>query len=242
MNPSSCLKWLGLSDKFDECESPVRYCNQSGPKAVRNGSDRNCLAGQSFRGRANVCECCRPCQKLFVGTSFSHNNYPAVCLRPKFIPSGGHDLRLTWSSVCIVCASLPFQTPASNVMLREISSFSWLCARFVCAVTLLRDHAFDMVETVGPSMAPTLNYSGDQVLVVRMGLRAPVRGDIVLVRSPVAPSKMLCKRVAGLVRHGFSSEFFVCCTLVCGSWNCAWFPPVFFTVLIRVIMCRSLAM
>jgi len=95
-------------------------------------------------------------------------------------------------------------------MLREIGSFSWLCARFVCAVTLVRDHVLDVVETVGPSMAPTLNYSGDQVLVVRSGLRAPLRGDIVLVRSPVAPSKMLCKRVVGLVRHVFSSFFLLC--------------------------------
>lgn len=52
----------------------------------------------------------------------------------------------------------------------------------------------------GPSMLPTLNLTGDVVLSEhvshRLGRVGP--GDIVLVRSPLDPTKFVTKRVGGV--------------------------------------------
>ncbi|CAN0881676.1 Mitochondrial inner membrane protease subunit 1 [Linum grandiflorum] len=49
-------------------------------------------------------------------------------------------------------------------------------------------------------MLPTLNYSGDVLLIEhlshRLGKLEP--GDIVLVRSPVEPRKIVAKRIVGM--------------------------------------------
>lgn len=56
------------------------------------------------------------------------------------------------------------------------------------------------VQAYGPSMLPTLNLSGDLVLADRLSVRFDrVRpGDIVLVRSPLNPRKIIMKRVLGM--------------------------------------------
>lgn len=49
----------------------------------------------------------------------------------------------------------------------------------------------------GPSMSPTL-VPGDLVVVVSTRLRAPVRGEIVLVEDPGSPDRVTIKRLVGL--------------------------------------------
>ena len=56
------------------------------------------------------------------------------------------------------------------------------------------------LQAHGPSMLPTLNLSGDLILADRLSVRfgkvGP--GDIVLVRSPQNPRKIITKRVVGM--------------------------------------------
>ena len=56
------------------------------------------------------------------------------------------------------------------------------------------------VQVYGPSMLPTLNLTGDVVLAEHVSHRIGKvgRGDLVLVRSPVDPRRILTKRVVGM--------------------------------------------
>ncbi|WZZ38106.1 hypothetical protein YC2023_034365 [Brassica napus] len=64
--------------------------------------------------------------------------------------------------------------------------------------------AFDQVQ--GPSMLPTLNLTGDVILAEHVSHRFGKigLGDVVLVRSPTDPMKMVTKRVLGLEGHRLS--------------------------------------
>lgn len=57
-----------------------------------------------------------------------------------------------------------------------------------------------MLQTQGPSMLPTFNLMGDLVLVERVSTRIGQvgAGDIVLVRSPENPRKVVAKRIKGM--------------------------------------------
>ena len=52
----------------------------------------------------------------------------------------------------------------------------------------------------GSSMLPTFNFSGDMVLAEHFSHRLGkvAHGDVVLVRSPDDPKRMVAKRVLGL--------------------------------------------
>lgn len=54
----------------------------------------------------------------------------------------------------------------------------------------------------GPSMLPTLAASGEVVVEDRLSLRlnpaSLARGDLIVVRSPIDPTAIVCKRVIGL--------------------------------------------
>lgn len=56
------------------------------------------------------------------------------------------------------------------------------------------------LQVFGPSMLPTLNLSGDVLLAEhvshRLGKVGP--GDVVLVRSPLDPRKIVTKRIVGM--------------------------------------------
>ncbi|XP_073263234.1 mitochondrial ATP-independent inner membrane protease subunit 1a isoform X3 [Populus alba] len=55
-------------------------------------------------------------------------------------------------------------------------------------------------EVYGPSMLPTLNLTGDVLLVEHVSHRFQKvgPGDVVLVRSPLDPTKMVTKRIVGM--------------------------------------------
>ncbi|XP_024012166.1 mitochondrial inner membrane protease subunit 1 isoform X2 [Eutrema salsugineum] len=57
-----------------------------------------------------------------------------------------------------------------------------------------------------PSMLPTLNLSGDVILAEHLSHRLGRigLGDVVLVRSPMDPKRMVTKRVLGLEGHRLS--------------------------------------
>ena len=59
------------------------------------------------------------------------------------------------------------------------------------------------LQAYGPSMVPTINLTGDLILAERVSPRlGKVKvGDIVIVRSPVVPRRILTKRVLGMEGH-----------------------------------------
>ncbi|KAK0208556.1 signal peptidase I family protein [Desarmillaria ectypa] len=56
------------------------------------------------------------------------------------------------------------------------------------------------LQTGGPSMLPTLAVAGDVVIEDRLSLRFTEisRGDLVTVKSPLNPLRIVCKRIIGL--------------------------------------------
>lgn len=58
----------------------------------------------------------------------------------------------------------------------------------------------NFVKAHGPSMLPTLNLTGDVLLVEKLSplLGKVGTGDVVLVRSPVNPRKTIVKRIVGM--------------------------------------------
>ncbi|KAJ0100888.1 hypothetical protein Patl1_04980 [Pistacia atlantica] len=73
-------------------------------------------------------------------------------------------------------------------------------ARFLCLLHVTDKYLCSPTLAYGPSMLPTLNLTGDVILSeqvsYRLGRVGP--GDIVLVRSPTDPLKIVTKRILGL--------------------------------------------
>ncbi|GAB2296907.1 hypothetical protein Dimus_031009 [Dionaea muscipula] len=83
---------------------------------------------------------------------------------------------------------------------KEAMDASMLIVKLVCLLQVTRTHVFNFALVYGPSMLPTISLSGDIVLVdcisPRIGKMG--RGDIVIVRSPENPRKVVTKRLAGI--------------------------------------------
>ncbi|PIA34019.1 hypothetical protein AQUCO_03900131v1 [Aquilegia coerulea] len=90
---------------------------------------------------------------------------------------------------------LPWRTIAKEAFDRTLPFVNAFCClhfanKYICSSAL----AF------GPSMIPTISLTGDLVLVDKISTRFGQikNGDIVLVRSPANPRKIITKRVAGM--------------------------------------------
>ncbi|XP_057493457.1 mitochondrial ATP-independent inner membrane protease subunit 1a-like [Actinidia eriantha] len=73
-------------------------------------------------------------------------------------------------------------------------------AKFLCALHVTNTYLCTSVMAQGPSMLPTFNLTGDLLLAERISARfgrvGP--GDIVIIRSPENPRKIVAKRVKGV--------------------------------------------
>ncbi|KAJ3851722.1 peptidase S24/S26A/S26B/S26C, partial [Lentinula lateritia] len=71
-----------------------------------------------------------------------------------------------------------------------------------CATHLFLEYVGTVSLMSGPSMLPTLAASGEVVIEDRFSLRlnpaSLARGDLVVVRSPIDPTAIVCKRIIGL--------------------------------------------
>ena len=76
----------------------------------------------------------------------------------------------------------------------------WKFAGFVSVMYCLNEYVCDLTTTSGPSMLPTLNTTGDIVLMDRISPRLGLVhvGDVVIARSMKSPSETVCKRVAAV--------------------------------------------
>lgn len=83
---------------------------------------------------------------------------------------------------------------------KEAMDASMLIVNFFCFLQVTRTHIFNAASVSGPSMLPTFSLSGDIVLVdcISPCLGKIGRGDIVLVRSPENPRKVITKRLIGI--------------------------------------------
>ncbi|CAL1373280.1 unnamed protein product [Linum trigynum] len=83
---------------------------------------------------------------------------------------------------------------------RETIARASIAAQFLSLIHITDAYICSTTLVQGPSMLPTLNYSGDVVLIEhlshRLGKLEP--GDIVVVRSPVDPKKIVAKRIVGM--------------------------------------------
>ncbi|XP_030514184.1 mitochondrial inner membrane protease subunit 1-like isoform X2 [Rhodamnia argentea] len=72
--------------------------------------------------------------------------------------------------------------------------------KFLCLLHAIDTYVCTPVLPYGPSMLPTLNSTGDLVLVERVStwLGKVGRGDMVLLRSSEDPRKTLIKRIVGV--------------------------------------------
>jgi len=79
----------------------------------------------------------------------------------------------------------------------------WLhVANVACAVHLCTEYVGRVSFMEGPSMFPTLAVTGEVVLEDRLTPRLFPdrigRGDLVILKSPIMPERIVCKRVIGL--------------------------------------------
>ncbi|CAK7351737.1 unnamed protein product [Dovyalis caffra] len=83
---------------------------------------------------------------------------------------------------------------------KEAFTQASIVAKFLGFLHFTNNYLFSPTLVYGPSMLPTLNLSGDVLLVEHVSHRLEKvgPGDLVLVRSPLDPSKILSKRVVGM--------------------------------------------
>ncbi|KAI5605218.1 hypothetical protein POPTR_001G380400v4 [Populus trichocarpa] len=83
---------------------------------------------------------------------------------------------------------------------KEAFSQTCLVAKFLGFLHLTNNYLISPTLVYGPSMLPTLNLTGDVLLVEHVSHRFQKvgPGDVVLVRSPLDPTKMVTKRIVGM--------------------------------------------
>ncbi|KAG7595115.1 LexA/Signal peptidase-like superfamily [Arabidopsis thaliana x Arabidopsis arenosa] len=75
-----------------------------------------------------------------------------------------------------------------------------IVAKFLCLLHVTDRYIISTTHVHGPSMLPTLNLTGDVILAEHLSHRFGKigLGDVVLVRSPRDPNRMVTKRILGL--------------------------------------------
>ncbi|XP_004294186.1 PREDICTED: mitochondrial inner membrane protease subunit 1-like [Fragaria vesca subsp. vesca] len=91
----------------------------------------------------------------------------------------------------------------------EAKHVSFTVAKFFGLLHVTDSYLCSCTLVHGPSMLPTFNCSGDVVLAEHFSHRLGkvAHGDVVLVRSPDDPKRMVAKRVLGLEGDEVTSSF-----------------------------------
>ncbi|KAG5245359.1 mitochondrial inner membrane protease [Salix suchowensis] len=87
-----------------------------------------------------------------------------------------------------------------TIIAKEAFSKTFLVAKSLCFLHVINTHVFTVASLYGPSMLPTFNLTGDWALAERFShkLGKVGAGDIVILKSPVEPRKIMTKRVMGV--------------------------------------------
>ncbi|CAM8990409.1 unnamed protein product [Rhodiola kirilowii] len=83
---------------------------------------------------------------------------------------------------------------------KEVLDHTAIIAKFLCLLHITDTYVITTTQVYGPSMLPTLNLVGDVLLTERISARIGKVGvgDVVLVRSPENPMRIVTKRVLGM--------------------------------------------
>ncbi|KAL8130125.1 hypothetical protein V2J09_019280 [Rumex salicifolius] len=83
---------------------------------------------------------------------------------------------------------------------KEAYDFTSTIFKAYCAIQVTREYLFNFAYIMGPSMLPTFDLTGDMVVVDALSRRQGKLGlgDVVLVRSPENPRKIVTKRLIGM--------------------------------------------
>nr|XP_027086277.1 mitochondrial inner membrane protease subunit 1-like isoform X2 [Coffea arabica] len=83
-----------------------------------------------------------------------------------------------------------------------------MVAKFFCSLHVTNTFLCTCALAMGPSMLPTLNLTGSLVLVERLSIRfgKMASGDVVLIRSPEEPRKVVIKRIVGVEGDAVGNE------------------------------------
>lgn len=94
--------------------------------------------------------------------------------------------------------NLPYKS-----IVKEASGKTLAVTKFFCVLHVTNTYLCTFALAYGPSMIPTFNLTGDMFLAERLSIKfgkvSP--GDIVLLRSPESPRKVMVKRLLGLESH-----------------------------------------
>ncbi|GMI85374.1 hypothetical protein like AT1G53530 [Hibiscus trionum] len=87
-----------------------------------------------------------------------------------------------------------------RIIAKEAIARASIIGKFLCLLHVTDAYVLSSNHVVGPSMLPTLNITGDVVLVEHLSHRLGKlgSGDLVLVRSPLDPKKTLTKRIVAM--------------------------------------------
>ncbi|CAL5406018.1 unnamed protein product [Camellia sinensis] len=83
---------------------------------------------------------------------------------------------------------------------KEAVDRSMIVAKFLCLLHVTNNYLCSPTLVYGPSMLPTLNLTGDVVLAEYLSTRFGKvgLGDVILVRSPENPTRIVTKRIVGM--------------------------------------------
>lgn len=85
-------------------------------------------------------------------------------------------------------------------MIKPIAQTCTWALRMGCFIHLVHSSLYEVTETYGESMVPTLACTGDFVHVNKLYLRGKncQLGDIIVASKPTMPSQRVCKRITGM--------------------------------------------
>ncbi|KAI4333431.1 hypothetical protein L6164_018248 [Bauhinia variegata] len=85
-------------------------------------------------------------------------------------------------------------------IVKDALEHAGIIARFLCCVHVTSNYLFSTVHVHGVSMLPTLNLSGDVLILDHVSPRLGKLqvGDLVSVQSPLNPKRVLTKRILGM--------------------------------------------
>lgn len=95
-----------------------------------------------------------------------------------------------------------FRQQTWDIKLRRIGGFAFRVVNFLCAIHLFSENVGRISLMEGPSMLPTFNAEGDIVIEDRFSIKffpsKIERGELVTLKSPIEPNRVVCKRIIGL--------------------------------------------
>lgn len=85
-------------------------------------------------------------------------------------------------------------------IIKEACEKTLIVTKFFCVLHITNKYLIDPVQTIGPSMLPTIDVTPSLYLAERISPRfgKAAQGDIVILRSPRNPRMCITKRLVGL--------------------------------------------